>query len=176
MTLKQEFKKQKQQCKYYHLSQQKLGKKLKPYGKFEKVKDGQLVFWYPLSNTSPIFKASDVDESCFATTIEGALFGIYSDYDKPSKFNVYCTDKKPDVDLTDETVQDFGVIEEVRYRRPVDIKHICTISIPNRIIKQIHKCHYETEDGDVFFDDECGRKLKDNLRSWIKKETKCYDH
>ena len=166
----------KKDCRYYHLSGKKLTDKLEPYGFFERVSDDELKYWYPISNSPPIFPISNVKESCFATTIEGALFGVYSDYDKPGKMFVYCTNEKPDVDLTDETVQDFGIIQEVRYRRPVNIKQKCVIDVDKNIIDEIKKCHFETEEGEVFFNDDCGRIVKNKLRRKLKKETDCYDN
>ncbi len=160
--------------KYYRISKNPLKSPLHPSGFFERADEFGLDYWCPLVNSPPIFKISEVKESCFSTTIEGALFGLFSNDGKPGKYNVYETKEKPDIDLTDETIQDFGVIEEVRYRKPVEIKKTCDLTIPSNIIDNIQKCQVETEDA-VFFNEECGIKVKKEIRDFIKKTSTCYD-
>jgi len=155
--------------KYYHLSSTKLPNILKPTGYYEEVNGGGLNFWYPLSNSPPIFRSSNILESCFSKTPAGTLFGVFSDGGKAGTYYLYSTSEKPDVNLTHEMVQDFGVIEEVRYRRPVSVQLEGKLSIPKSVINDILQCHVETEEGESFFNDEEGYQLKKQINVWIKK-------
>lgn len=161
---------------YYHISKTKLLKVLKPSGFYERTDtSGGLKFWYPLANCAPIFPTSNVKESCFATTIEGAMFGYFSGGSgKAGNYYVYATNERPDVDLSDEMVMDFGAIEEVRYRKPVSVSLLCSIHISKKIIDRIGSCQVETEFGDVFFDDESAYKIKREIRRWLEQKTSCY--
>lgn len=161
---------------YYHISKTKLPRVLKPSGFYERTDtSGGLKFWYPLANCAPIFPTSNVKESCFATTIEGAMFGYFSGGSgKSGNYYVYATDERPDVDLSDEMVMDFGAIEEVRYRKSVGVFLLCSIHISKKIIDRIGSCQVETEFGDVFFDDESAYKIKREIRRWLEQKTSCY--
>jgi len=161
---------------YYHVSFQESLKRIKPSGFYERVnKDGELSYWYPVTNSPPVFPISNIPETSFATTIEGALFGVCSNGDCVEReYYVYSTDEKPDVDLTDEMVADFGVIEEVRYRREINVTEHCHFVLPKKMIDKINKCYWRSsEDGDVFFADECGDVAKKELRNWLDKSTTC---
>lgn len=161
--------------RYYHISKTKLSKVLKPKGYFEKVdSSGNLKFYYPLVDCSPSFPISKVKESCFATTIEGAMFGYFSKGGKAGNYYVYATNERPDVDLSDEMVMDFGTIEEVRFRRPVSVFPLCTLYISKKIIDKMGSCQVETEFGDVFFNDDGAYYIKKEIRKWIEKNTNCY--
>lgn len=160
---------------YYHISMLPVSEKImEPEGYYEKTSNYGLKFWYPTGDSSPIFPISDTKETCFATSVEGALFGICSDGGcKPTTVHVYYTTDNPDVDLRDETVQDFYVIEEVRYRRPVNIEKKCSFRLPQHIIKKIEKCYVDL-DGDVFFDQDGGSDVKKEIRTWLERNTDCY--
>jgi hypothetical protein len=161
--------------KYYHISSKKLPSILKPQGHYERVSEsGSLSYWTPTSDSPPIFPVSDIAETCFATTIEGALFGLCSEGNREGTHYVYSTTERPDIDLVGELVEDFCVIGEVRYRKPINIKYECSFNIPKDIVRKIQSCQIETEDGCFFFSWERGDTVKTKIRKWLQKNTSCY--
>lgn len=69
-------------------------------------------------------KESDIAEVCASKTVAGALQGAYSALlnlggKAPDYAHVYKIMEEPNVDISWWTMRDFGILREVRYRRPV---------------------------------------------------------
>ncbi len=102
-------------------------------------------------NNTPIYHKESSKSSCFSESIGGAVIGAMTGETGFNKgtFYIYRTDaKKPEVDLSDYSMDDFEVIDEVRFERPVDVEYVGKINIDSEDLKYISRCyrHEITED------------------------------
>ena len=149
--------------KYYHISSTPVADVLEPKDYCEAVNE-----WGDLEFRHGGFAESDVPESCFANSIEGAILGKCSN-GCDSKMFVYSCEEEPDVDLRDATAMDFGLIKEVRYRRPVKVKKQCDFDLPYILRHKVESCSDEN-----YFNEACGHIAKIKIRRWLKENTDCY--
>jgi DNA-binding transcriptional regulator GbsR (MarR family) len=82
--------------------------------------------------------------------------------------NIYATPEKPDIEVKN-TIDDFGTIEEVRYRRPVAVEQVGSFKLPQALVKEIQSCYVLREDGsEIDFDDYKAEKVKKKIQRWLK--------
>jgi len=98
------------------------------------------------------FKKSQIPETSASKSIGAALMGNWSASNHPQTgtFYVYEISDKPDIDLSDQKIFDFGQLQEVRYRKSVNGKLIGTINLTPEIVNLFNE-NYNllTEDGGI---------------------------
>jgi len=140
--------------KYYHgsFAIDKFIKELKPEGFYEKINEGTGCPEASYASGFYIgFPTSNIPELAFSKSKSGAVLGkgrwCAQDYfkikmgKKNCLINVHETNEKPDFDISDCGF-DFGVLEEVRYRKKVPVKKSLTVSLSPKFIKQISKAYW----------------------------------
>lgn len=117
--------------RYYRAVKEYIGDVVvfKPLGKYpERVhKNGkELSVDEQLVKVRGKFEQKKVGETAASKTISGAIFGAYSMLahdkkyaDSERKISIYAIEDKPDVDMSWWKKNDFSLLQEVRYRRPV---------------------------------------------------------
>jgi hypothetical protein len=88
------------------------------------------------------FRASPIAETAFSKSIAGAILGAGRFCEDKCSIDIYVTTEVPDVDLSD-CGYDFGILDEVRYRRVVVVKHFLRITMALKLIEQINLCYPE---------------------------------
>jgi hypothetical protein len=109
----------------------------------EKVKGDSVIAWYPTTDSPPIFARSQEKVLCFARSPGGAIIGSVTGENgfAGGPRCIIGTDQKPDVDISKELVGDFGVIEEVRYHKPVQTVHVGNFTVNKDLLTRIEKAY-----------------------------------
>jgi hypothetical protein len=130
---------------YYHASPStKLRlKTFKPAGYYEAIKDSGCP-----EHRSFGFILSKIPETAFSKSLAGCLMAM-KDSEQDSKIDIYITHEEPDVDISDCSM-DFGVLEEVRYRRNVNVEYFGTYTLSKEFLKQIRVCYGEGREESEF--------------------------
>ena len=158
---------------FYHISNKRIDSPiLQPKGYYEKVDiidnkpnldvESYADEDYPYNE----FTQSETPESSFSKSIKGALIGeISGEPAKEGEYFVYSTKESPDYDLSKEMPHsmDFGVVEEVRYRKPVKIKLLGKLNVSQKDIDLIHSGY-----GGHFYPENI-RKIKKELKLNLRK-------
>ena len=140
--------------KYYHGSFPTDAKvtEMIPDGFYEKINEetGCPEATYA-SGTYIGFPTSNIPELSFSKSKGGAVLGkgrwCAPEYfkiklgKKKCLIDVYKTSEKPDADISDCGF-DFGVLEEVRYRKKVPVKKSSTVALSPKFVKQISKAYW----------------------------------
>jgi hypothetical protein len=88
------------------------------------------------------FPISKVDETSFSKSIAGAVMGAARFCEGRCELDIFSTDDKPDIDISD-CPYDFGILEEVRYRREVPVEHLARLLITPELLEEISLCYPE---------------------------------
>jgi hypothetical protein len=88
------------------------------------------------------FPISKVDETSFSKSIAGAVMGAARFCEGHCELDIFSTDEKPDVDLSD-CPYDFQVLEEVRFRREVPVEHMMRLVITPELVEELGVCYSE---------------------------------
>lgn len=137
-----------------------------PDGYHEKVTpDGRDVEIYWIFDI-PCFRTSTVPEVCFAGSLAGGFLST-AQWLVPGPYYVYATDEEPDVDLRGFVgYGDFGVTQEVRYRRPVTARFIRRIDADRRFVRQFQSIQAHCCNGYHYDDAEARRLLRKAKRRY----------
>lgn len=108
----------------------------------------EVKYWQPIVNEPPIFFRSTEKVLCFSKTPGGAVIGAVTGEIAftGGRFCICETTEQPDIDISHVVVGDFSVLEEVRYRRPVDTRFVGESTVDDRLLKEIANA-YETKSG-----------------------------
>lgn len=133
---------------------------IEPTGYYERVtEDGRHLECVWIGDF-PSFKDSKVKEVCFASSIAGCFLSI-ARWLEPGTFYVYATTEAPEVDLRDyQGYGDFGVVGEVRYRRPVVAVRVREIEATPRFVKQFKEIQRQCCNWGHYDAFEARRRLK----------------
>lgn len=96
-------------------------------------------------------------EICFSKTIIGCFFAISMFLEENKKYYIYTTDVEPCIDLSSSSIGDFKASSEVRYRKNVKAKLLCTYVIEDEFLFAIQRL-YENCSYNVFFDNDFALK------------------
>ena len=97
----------------------------------------------PLSgDMGPGFPISKVAETSFSKSVAGAVLGAARFCEGRCELDIFSTDDKPDIDISD-CPYDFGVLEEVRYRREVPVEHLARLLITPELQEELSLCYPE---------------------------------
>jgi hypothetical protein len=77
-----------------------------------------------------------IKEICFAKTVTGCLFAI-SMFLKEVDYYIYQTNESPDIDLSDSDLGDFPSIQEVRYRKAVEVTYVGILPVSEFLIHRL---------------------------------------
>ena len=99
----------------------------------------EVVYWAPLVNEPPIFWSSTEKVLCFSKTPGGAVIGSVTGEDefKGGRRCICVTSDTPTIDISDELVGDFQILQEVRYRNPVNTKTFGEFTVDDALLKEI---------------------------------------
>jgi len=100
--------------------------------------------WQPIINEPPIFFRSTEKVLCFSKTAGGAVIGAVTGETgfTGGKLCICETIEKPDIDISDELVGDFPVLEEVRFHRPVKTKVTSEFTVDAKLLKKITDAYH----------------------------------
>jgi len=150
-----------EQGKYYRAEGEFIGKEVKyePKGFYEAIDDdGGLVPTYGG------YHRSTIKELSASKYVGGAVIGSYSMREGTDTFYIYEIDKKPHIDISHYTQDDFEYIEEVRYRENVIGKYIGKV-ILDKELKDTIDAFYEVSTHDFDPDElDIPDNIWDNLR------------
>jgi len=108
--------------------------------------DGSLdIMWLP--NGHHEYRAETSKDTSFSETIGGAILGAITGETGFNKgpFYIYKTaEKDPEIDLRHEIIDDFAVIDEVRFERPVKVDFVGKFEVSDELLKSI-KLGYKHE-------------------------------
>lgn len=114
--------------------------------KTKKVNGDVVSYWAPLVNEPPVFWRSTEKVLCFSKTPGGAIIGAVTG-EIGFRKGIFCvceTTDNTDVDISDATVGDFSILEEVRFHKPVETKVTGTFVVNDKLLDKIGKA-YGTE-------------------------------
>jgi hypothetical protein len=88
------------------------------------------------------FPISKVAETSFSKSIAGAVLGAARFCEGRCELDIFSTDNKPDIDISD-CPYDFGILEEVRYSKEVPVEHLVRLLITPELQEEIGLCYPE---------------------------------
>lgn len=107
------------------------------------TEEGNLdIMWLP--NGHHEYRAETSKDTSFSDTIGGAVLGAITGETGFNKgpFYIYrTTEKDPEIDLRHETVDDFIVIDEVRFERPVKVEFVGKFEVSDELLESIKLCY-----------------------------------
>ena len=95
------------------------------------------------------FWASSEEVLCFSESVGGAVIGATTG-EFGFRGGQYCickTEETPEIDLTLEIIGDFLVLDEVRFKRPVETEKVGLFTVTPDLLAKIEKaydCHFPT--------------------------------
>jgi hypothetical protein len=134
-------------------------------GLYEAVDDGGRVITDDRGRT----ERSAVAEVCCSKSPQAALFAAIQNRMTPGTYYLYVTYDEPDVDLAGETVRDFPVLEEVRFRAasmPIEFYHHAVVDVDRELVTRVRQLYRH---GTVTTDR--GAQVKAELRALIDAAT-----
>ena len=143
----------------------------------EEGKEGKVCwvkYWAPIVNEAPIFFRSTEKVLCFSKTPGGAVIGsVTSEEGFTGGGRCICeTTDEPTIDISDELVGDFSVLEEVRFHRPVETKLTGRFMVDKKLLNEIEEAYGHGEEWEGFPDTERLTRVRDGISKQIKGTTK----
>lgn len=152
--------------KYYHsnIPTEKILEEMLPNGYYEKVSERTGCPEHLFSDPLASFPISNIGEICFTKSPEAAILAgantqcateeerhpiskqhlkIIQELrqQKLCMLDIYETEEEPDIDIS-ECPNDFSIIEEVRYRKPVRVRKSFTVELSPKLVSQIFEEGY----------------------------------
>lgn len=142
--------------------------------KVEKVNGHAVKYWSPLMNEPPIFFRSTEHVLCFSKEIGGAVIGSVTGEHGFSggHFCICMTTDKPDVDISDEEVGDFPVLEEVRFHKPVHTVLVGEFTVDKKLLQKIERAYGHEQEWEGFVDTLTLTRLRNKITKTVKENMK----
>lgn len=111
-------------------------------------------------------KESEIKETCFAKDILGAFYGKTFFLKEDHVYYIYTTTEIPDTDLSHNTVYDFAITQEVRYRRAIKAKLLGSVKITGFFIYNMNRIEEDITYTKEYNHEE-GKKLLNDMKDFL---------